>query len=409
MKEKDQFRNLISGFIESVERFPLRQALVVDGKSFTYRMLGQIVSHIAATIGESEQRPNPLVAILAYRSLSALKNALLGAQSTDQGGVIKTLISEFDYPRRGPGMMWEATARSIEKNGGQVRLGAEVVKILWSGNKVEAVEVSTEGQTEVVEGTHFISSMPMRELIQRLEPAAPWGAVKGAMDLKYRDFLTVAVIVNRRDVLPDNWLYIHDDEAKVGRIQNFKNWSPEMVPDSNKTCLGLEYFCFVGDGLWTMSDQELIELAKKDLEKLGLVRASEVEDGTVVRMPKAYPIYDSTYAESVKSVRRFLNSLKNLQSVGRNGMHKYNNQDHSMLTAMLAVENILGANHNIWRVNSDQEYHEEVTEKAEGEKGQFAALASTQPRVPRQLPLNRGPKSSWERQRRRLRKVGTSG
>jgi len=277
------------------------------------------------------------------------------------------------------------------------------VKIFWSGDKVDAVELSIDGQTEVAEGTHFISSMPIRDLIQRLEPAAPWEVVKGAMDLKYRDFLTVAVVVNRRDVLPDNWIYIHDDEAKVGRIQNFKNWSPEMVPDSSKTCLGLEYFCFEGDGLWTMSDEELIELAKKDLEKLGLVRSSEVEDGTVVRMPKAYPIYDSTYAESVKTVRRFLKSLNNLQSVGRNGMHKYNNQDHSMLTAMLAVENILGANHDIWQVNADQEYHEEVTKKTEGEKGQFAALASTQPRVPRRLPVDHGRESSLEVSAKKVR------
>jgi Protoporphyrinogen oxidase len=158
-----------------------------------------------------------------------------------------------------------------------------------------------------------------------------------------------------------------------------------MVPDPNKTCLGLEYFCFEGDGLWTMSDQELIELGKKELEISGLASASDVEDGTVVRMPKAYPVYDSTYRESVEIIRGFLNGIDNLQLTGRNGMHKYNNQDHSMLTAMLAVKNILGANYDLWQVNAEQEYHEEIKDSEGKESGEFALLASTQPRVPLQV------------------------
>ena len=300
--------------------------------------------------------------------LTALKNALIKQQSKDKGAVIKTLIDAFDYPKQGPGMMWETVASIVQQNGSEVRFGAEVEKILWTNDRVDAVEVKNNGQREVVKGTHFISSMPVRELIQKFEPAVPEEVLKAAMKLNYRDFLTVVLIINKRDVFEDNWIYIHDADVKVGRIQNFKNWSPYMIPDPNKTCLGLEYFCFEGDGLWTMSDQELIELGKKELENLGLIQASDVEDGVVVRMPKAYPVYDSTYHESLKIIRQFLSRIDNLQLVGRNGMHKYNNQDHSMLTAMLAAENLQGANHDLWKVNTEQEYHEEVIEDEEKER-----------------------------------------
>jgi protoporphyrinogen oxidase len=196
--------------------------------------------------------------------------------------------------------------------------------------------------------------------------------------------LIVALVINKRDVFPDNWIYIHDPDVKLGRIQNFKNWSSEMVPDPNKTCLGLEYFCFEGDGLWNMPDQQLIELGKRELAALGLATITDVEDGSVVRMPKAYPVYDPGYADALKTVREFINGLSNLQLVGRNGMHKYNNQDHSMLTAMLAVKNILGCNYDLWSVNVDQEYHEEL----QGEKKDFqelAVLATTQPQVPKRV------------------------
>jgi len=306
--------------------------------------------------------------------LTALKNALIKQQSKDKGTVIKTLIDVFDYPKQGPGMMWDMVTSIVQQNGSEVRFGAEVEEILWTNDRVDAVEVKNNGQRELVEGTHFISSMPVRELIQKFEPAVPEEVWKAAMKLNYRDFLTVALIINKRDVFEDNWIYIHDADVKVGRIQNFKNWSPYMVPDSNKTCLGLEYFCFEGDGLWTMSDQELIELGKRELAKLDLIQASDVEDGAVVRMPKAYPVYDSTYHEALQIICQFLSRIDNLQLVGRNGMHKYNNQDHSMLTAMLAAENLQGANHDLWKVNTEQEYHEEVEDE---EKERDRALAQT--------------------------------
>ncbi len=294
--------------------------------------------------------------------LSALKNALV-KQQNNKKTVVKTLIAEFDYPKRGPGMMWEAVADIVENNGSQVRLDAEAERIFWNDNKIEALEIQIGGRRKLVKGTHFISSIPIRELIRKFEPSVPEEVLKAAMNLNYRDFLAVAVIVNKSDVFPDNWIYIHDPDVKVGRIQNFKNWSPYMVPDPNKTCLGLEYFCFEGDELWTMSDQELIELGKKELENLAFVRTSDVEGGTVVRMPKAYPVYDSEYRESLRIIRQFLSSIDNLQLVGRNGMHRYNNMDHSMLTAMMAAENVMGANHDLWKVNADQEYHEEIASR----------------------------------------------
>jgi len=294
--------------------------------------------------------------------MTALKNAILkdGNGRPNKSKVIKTLIDEFNYPKLGPGMMWNAMVDTILQNGSQVRLGRKVSGILWAGNKVEALEIQNNGQMELLHSSHVISSMPLREAIQKLKPEAPPEVLHAANDLKYRDFLTVALIIKGPSLFPDTWIYIHAPEVKVGRIQNFKNWSPFMVPDPNRTCLGLEYFCFEGAGLWTMPDSALIDLAKKELEILGLSNEKDVEDGTVVRMPKAYPIYDSTYRRSLDIVRRFLGRFDNFQPVGRNGMHKYNNQDHSMLTAMLSAENVLGANHDLWKVNIEDDYIEEI-------------------------------------------------
>lgn len=318
--------------------------------------------------------------------LAAVKNALIQKQQT-KGDVIKTLIDAFDYPELGPGMMWETVKRIVERDGSEIRLNAGVEKIFWSEGNVDALEVMIDGKPETIEGTHFISTMPIRELIQKFDPPVPDNVLKAAEALNYRDFLTVALVIKQRELFPDNWIYIHDADVKVGRIQNFKNWSPSMVPDPEKTCLGLEYFCFEGDGLWTTPDADLIELGKKELGILGLVNPADVIDGSVVRMPKAYPVYDGTYAESLRVVREFLDNIPNLQLVGRNGMHKYNNQDHSMLTAMLAVRNILGASYDLWQVNAEQEYHEEVTDRDKTKTDEFAMLASTQPRVPRRRDI----------------------
>ncbi|HEV2763721.1 MAG TPA: NAD(P)/FAD-dependent oxidoreductase [Pyrinomonadaceae bacterium] len=316
---------------------------------------------------------------------AALKSLFTKRAKNKRGEIIKTLIEEFDYPARGPGMMWERMAKLVERQGSRVRVGAGVEKIHWTRGRVEGVEVLTEAGRETVRGSHFISSMPVRELVRKLAPAPTREVLDAAESLRYRDFLTVVLVVNRPEVFPDNWIYIHDPEVKMGRIQNFKNWSPQMVADPSKTCLGLEYFCFEGDGLWQSSDEELLALGRRELGRLGLVREGEVEDGTVLRVRKAYPVYDSTYREALKVVRRFLSDLPNLQLVGRNGMHKYNNQDHSMLTAMLAVKNILGARHDLWEVNTDQEYLEELHERGDAAAADLARLASTQPRVPERV------------------------
>lgn len=308
--------------------------------------------------------------------ISALKNALLGQNGADKKKVIKTLIEGFDYPKLGPGMMWQAVAALVEQNNSQIWLGAEVEGILRSDDRIEAVEVRRDEEKMLLEGTDFISSMPLQEAILKFRPVAPREVREAARSLKYRDFLTVAVIVNRNRLFPDNWIYIHDPSVKVGRIQNFKNWSPFMVPDEEKTCLGLEYFCFEGDSLWNRPDEQLIEMAAEELETLQLADRADVEDGHVVRMPKAYPVYDSNYSRSIEVIRDFLSGFSNFQTIGRNGMHKYNNMDHSMLTAMLAVENIFGADHDLWLVNDESDYHEEVTAVSEEQRILTAKLRS---------------------------------
>lgn len=313
--------------------------------------------------------------------IETVKNALLTSRSTDKSDVIKTLIDSFDYPEKGPGQMWETMAESVQKRGSQLKMNSSVEGILWDDGGVMAVEIETGGKTETIPGTDFISSMPIQELVRKLKPQPPRKVVEAAEKLAYRDFLTVSLIINKPDLFEDNWIYIHDAEVQVGRIQNFKNWSPSMVPDPMKTCLGLEYFCFEGDGLWTTPDDELIALATREVAKLGLVNAEDVEDGAVVRMPKAYPVYDALYSAAVDTIREFVADLGNLHLVGRNGMHKYNNQDHSMLTAMLSVKNILGANYDVWEVNVDNEYHEEISEA----DNEVSVLASTQPIVPKRI------------------------
>ena len=214
---------------------------------------------------------------------------------------------------------------------------------------------------ENIQGTDFISSMPITEMVKNLRPRPPPGILRAAEELKYRDFLTVCLIVKSRDLFPDNWIYVHDPNVKVGRIQNYKNWSTEMVPDPNKSSLGLEYFCNEGDDLWTMPDSELIELGRSEVDQIGLAHYADIESGCVFRVSKAYPVYDATYRGHLDTIRDFVDGLENFQTIGRNGLHRYNNQDHAMLTGMLAVRNLLLAEANdLWSVNTEQEYQEEA-------------------------------------------------
>jgi protoporphyrinogen oxidase len=295
---------------------------------------------------------------------AAIRNGLFGSGTpADRTQVIKTLINSFRYPRKGPGMMWEACALKVREMGGELLMGRNVVGCcLNAGHDRWTVRYqSREGATASVTAHHVISSAPIRQLAQSLDPPLSTKASAAGCALRYRDFITVALILKDRNVFNDNWIYIHDPNVKVGRIQNYKSWSPEMVPDPAYTCYGLEYFCFEDDGLWNLTDLELIELAKRELAQIGLAEYEDVTDGCVVRQRKAYPVYDDGYTQNVAIIREEIQErFPNLHLVGRNGMHKYNNQDHAMMTAMLTVENILARKpvYDVWRVNQDAEYHE---------------------------------------------------
>jgi protoporphyrinogen oxidase len=295
---------------------------------------------------------------------SALWNALFKPRPfRDRSKTIKTLIDTFRYPRKGPGMMWDAAAARIRTLGGEVLLGMKVVGLERTAASAtwRVVCEDRTGQRHDIEAVHVISSAPLRQLVQGITPGLSQAALAAAEALRYRDFLTVVLILKDRHIFDDNWIYIHDPSVKVGRVQNFKSWSPEMVPDPAMACYGLEYFCFEGDGLWTSSDAELIERGTQELMHIGLARREDIVDGCVVRQAKAYPVYAGDYAAHVATIRAELERrCPNLHVVGRNGMHKYNNQDHAMMTAMLCVKNILAGAplYDLWQVNQDAEYHE---------------------------------------------------
>jgi protoporphyrinogen oxidase len=283
-------------------------------------------------------------------------NALFGSYQA------KSLIKTFDYPRLGPGMMWERCQEILQRQGSPVHLHTKVIRVEHEGSRVTKVIAQQGDRTLELTGEHFINSMPVSALVHRLDPLPPEEVLTAAKGLKYRDFLIVPLIINRKNLFPDNWLYIHDPQFKVGRIQNFINWSREMVPDANNTCLGMEYFCSEGDYLWEMPDAKLIELASKEIIKLNLgVKPGDIEDACVIRQLKAYPVYDGEYRQHLHGLENYIKTFENLQTVGRNGMHRYNNQDHSMLTALLAAKNILGENHDLWNVNVERSYHENFT------------------------------------------------
>ena len=288
----------------------------------------------------------------------AVWNAMTGANDTT------SLIEAFDYPRLGPGMMWEAFRDRITELGGEVRMNARVVRLHREADAIRAVEVldTTEpsGGACRLEADQFISSMPLSTLIASMSPPAPPTVQAAAQRLKYRDFMIVALILEGRDLFPDNWIYIHSPDVGVSRIQNFRSWSEALVPEPDKSSIGMEYFCQEGDRLWNMDDAALIAQAANELERLQLAKASAVTDGVVIRQLKAYPVYDEEYQEALDLIRGWLAGFSNLQVVGRNGMHRYNNQDHSMLTAMLAVDNLLGGANDLWGVNMEQDYGEEA-------------------------------------------------
>jgi protoporphyrinogen oxidase len=313
--------------------------------------------------------------------LDGLKRSLGLNKKPNDGMGTKTLLETFRYPRRGPGMMWDAARDFVVAKGNRVLMNHALQQLSFDAKlqRWRVAATRADGKSVIIKATHVISSAPIRELVSRIHPLPK--SMPRASDLKYRDFLTVALMIRSNDIFPDNWIYIHDSKVQVGRIQNFRSWSPEMVPDPSLACVGLEYFCFEGDGLWTSKDEELVELAKKEMAILGLCDPADVEGGVVVRQEKAYPVYDDQYRDNVEAIREELETAyPTLHLVGRNGMHRYNNQDHAMMTAMLTVRNIQAGRraYDIWAVNEDAEYHET------GDEGAEAALASER-LVPKRL------------------------
>ena len=295
----------------------------------------------------------------------AIRNLLLPKFLTKRK-VVKSFIETFEYPRLGPGMMWEACGKLIRDGGGQIRMGARATSFLHHADE-EEWEVRYEdaqGLTHSLRGTDLISSAPLRSFISRLEPEPSREMAEAAASLRYRDFITVALVAEGSPAFADTWIYVHDPEVKVGRIQNYSAWSPELVANEAIACYGLEYFCFEGDGLWEATDESLVARAKREMQSLGLLDPSRVIDARVIRQPKAYPVYDSTYQDHVRSIRRELGErYPRLSVVGRNGMHQYNNQDHSMMTGLLSAENIIlgEQKYDPWKVNEDAEYLEETS------------------------------------------------
>jgi len=342
-KDEDNYENWL------VARFGWRLYRIFF-KTYTEKVWGVEVSEMPADWAAQRVKNLDL--------RKAVLNALLPRRNQTD---ITTLIEEFQYPKYGPGMMWEVCAEKVEAAGGTVRLGSPVVAIKVRDGRARSVVYDHGGERHEVEASHVISTMPMRELVHVLDPAPPPEVTAAADELHYRDYLTVALVVPESRSFPDNWIYIHAPEVKVGRVQNYGRWSPFLVKDG-RTCLGLEYFVFEGDDMWNTPDDALVALATAELAQLGLVEPGEVEAGYVVRVPKAYPYYDFTYRDNVETIRKYLEAhAPNVHPVGRNGMHKYNNQDHSMYTAMLTVENMFGATHDVWSVNVEEEYHETGT------------------------------------------------
>ena len=304
----------------------------------------------------------------------AVWNAISGANDT------ASLIEEFQYPCLGPGMMWEKMADKIVENGGEVRMESWVKRVIRDDMRVTGVEVverdpeTGDEKTYILEADEFINSMAVRDLLECMDPPPPPEIMAASDKLKYRDFMIVTLVLDHADPFPDNWIYIHGEDVRVGRIQNFRAWSKEMMANEDQASIGMEYFLNDDEPMWEMSDKDLIDMAAKELEKIGLAPANTVVDGAIIRQPKAYPVYDSEYQTALDTISEWLKKLENFQTVGRNGLHRYNNQDHSMLSAMFAARNILGAEHDVWNVNVERSYHEEFqTKPYKGREPQKAA------------------------------------
>ncbi len=338
-------------------------------RDYTEKVWGLPCTKIRPEWGAQRIKGLSIVTVL----LHALKR-IARRDGLSQKNVETSLIEKFFYPKLGPGQLWEEVARRICERGGAIHMNHPVVGVDHSESRVLAVRVKDEatGEIKTVKADYVLSTMPVRDLIASLSGTVPDDVRASAAGLEYRDFLTVGLLVKRikltnttkiktiNGIIPDNWIYIQEKDVKIGRVQLFNNWSPYLVKDPDTVWMGLEYFCTEGDELWSKQDSDMIQLAVSELVKIGFIDAQSVLDGVVIRQPKAYPAYFGTY-DQFSTIRAFTDRLDNLFLIGRNGMHRYNNQDHSMLSAMMAVENIRTgstAKDNIWSVNAEQEYHE---------------------------------------------------
>jgi protoporphyrinogen oxidase len=330
-----------------------RRLFEIFFKTYTEKVWGLPCSQISAAWAAQRIKNLDLA--------TALRNAFIGTGRN--GAMVTSLIEEFYYPRLGPGMMWERCRDLAAAAGVPTEIGTAIVRVRHDGARVTGVDVrSPDGTVRHEPCGSFICSLPVGDLVRAMDPPPPAEVEAAAARLRHRDFLIVGLMVNRDQVFPDNWIYVHSPEVRVGRVQNFKNWSPEMVADPATSLIGLEYFVNVGDDLWTRTDEELIALGAAEAETIGLFAATEVQAGTVVRMPKAYPVYDGEYSAHLETLRRWLDRFDNLCAVGRNGQHRYNNQDHSMVTGLLAARRVAGLEPDvdIGAVNVDDGFHEEV-------------------------------------------------
>jgi len=343
-------------------------------RDYTEKVWGVACSDIPADWGK--QRVKELSVTKAL--LHALKSVFKKERSLSQKKTDTSLIEQFLYPKLGPGQMWQRVAEIISEKGGDIRMNTEVTEIEHSGDRIISVTYTEcqTGQKHSLKGDYFFSTMPVKDLINAMGMSVPDRVKEISNGLQYRDFITVGLLLNKlkinnetridtlNNLVPDNWIYIQERDVNIGRLQIFNNWSPYMVADLNKVWIGLEYFCNEGDNLWEMNDEDFIQFAIGELHSIGIIDRSEVIDSTIVRMPKTYPAYFGTYSEFSK-IRDFTDTFGNLFLIGRNGMHKYNNQDHSMLTAITAVNNIINqtlTRENIWDINTEEEYHEKKSE-----------------------------------------------
>jgi protoporphyrinogen oxidase len=336
-------------------------------KSYTEKVWGVPCEEISAEWGAQRIKGLSLTTAIVH----FLKKAFSSSRNEEiqQKGTETSLIEKFLYPKYGPGQLWEHAADQIRNRGGEILLGWRATRLFVQGDRITAVEaVNDSGERHRFTADYVFSTMPVRELIDAMDTPIPREVREVSDGLQYRDFITVGLLVNGLTVreadggpLKDNWIYIQEPDVLVGRLQIFNNWSPYMVADPSKTWIGLEYFCYQTDALWMMADEDLKKFAIAEVEKIGILRAGDVIDAHVVRVPKTYPAYFGTY-DRFHIIREFLDHFPNLYLVGRNGMHKYNNQDHSMLTAMTAVDNIIAGiegKENVWSINTEMEYHEE--------------------------------------------------